>query len=151
MKIAIDLDPLCVYQLRQLIGDGLWQEKSLVAVVEQLCNKAADGVRREGSWEREWIERVFGEIEAAPDGHLYAMATAQELSGQGWIPRVVRGDLTIAHEGKPAESRWEACAAAARWLERSGLKSLWDAIKDLPRMRQSTWCGPHAPKPKRSA
>jgi len=37
-------------------------ERAVVHVLEHLAYSAADGVRRPGAWERQWIQQACGEI-----------------------------------------------------------------------------------------
>lgn len=47
--------------LRQLVGEGFeWVASDVAGLIEHLARSAADGVRRPGSWERNWITQATG-------------------------------------------------------------------------------------------
>lgn len=45
-----------------IAGAGLSQDVAILRVLEHLIHSMADGVRRPGSWERQVVCQLFGEI-----------------------------------------------------------------------------------------
>jgi hypothetical protein len=69
MKITIELPEELVQLLAVLDDDGR-AERAL----HELIERAADGIRRPGSWERPWLLQAFGpdwlqRLEADPEAH----------------------------------------------------------------------------------
>ena len=68
MKLTIELDEETVRLLQVL------SEHGAEAVLRELVDRAIDGVRRPGSWERQWLYQAFGDewteqLEQDPQAH----------------------------------------------------------------------------------
>ncbi len=57
---TLNLDEDIVKQLDRLVGPGDYLEDSVEDLLAVLARTAADGVRRSGSWERDWILQATG-------------------------------------------------------------------------------------------
>jgi hypothetical protein len=55
-RLTIEIDDTTAAYLRVLSDDGRPEQ-----VLERLAGHAADGVRRPGAWEREWVIQAFGD------------------------------------------------------------------------------------------
>ena len=61
MTIVLELDETTAELLQQVCGDSPSATASNVnELVEMLALRAADGVRRPGSWERGWLTQCTG-------------------------------------------------------------------------------------------
>jgi hypothetical protein len=43
-----------------VLARGEFSGQTVLSVVRRLVHSAADGVRRPGAWERQWVEQAFG-------------------------------------------------------------------------------------------
>lgn len=139
MKVTVELDGLLLLWLRELIGD---EYPTIEAVLEHLAGTTAEGIRREGSWEAQFVAMAFGNVDygwpefADALGHAEAWhrpKPAGEVDPKyppGWIGRVVRGDCTVAYDSAPFDSEAAALQDAQQWLADSELTPVEEVLKE---------------------
>lgn len=75
-KITIDLnDDIAAYL-------NLLEPSGVEAALARLAHSAADGIRRPGAWEREWLSQAFPENEFM--GRVHKKIQAGEMTKNQW-------------------------------------------------------------------
>lgn len=119
--VSVNISPISRERLRRFAAG---RDETLDELVCELLNRADDGLERPGSWERGWLEQVYGDVEAPNVSDCVSVVAGERRSTESgdrspqWIGRVLGhggwlGD--VLYDSEPYAEPQTAFKDALRW------------------------------------